>query len=268
MPKILLFFDRILLYCPYIKYYNFIIKTFNTFPHSSGLASSASFMSSLALCIIEMENKCVFSYKKNIFNNLKKASFIARLGSGSACRSIYPGFSVWGYHKSIKGSNNLYSIKYPYKIHSIYKNIMDTILIIEKNPKHISSTEGHELMNNNPYTKGRIIQANKNMNNIINILKEGNFKKFGYIIENEALSLHAMIMSSTPYYLYITPNTLNIIYKIWDFRKKSNKNIYFTLDAGANIHLLYPFKEKKIILKWIYNNLFSLCKEIIISYSC
>jgi len=94
LPKILEFFHRISFYCSYLQDFNFIIETYNTFPHSSGIASSASSMSALALCIMEIEKKLVFSLKEDFF--FKKASFLARLGSGSACRSVYPGLVVWG----------------------------------------------------------------------------------------------------------------------------------------------------------------------------
>ncbi|BBA17220.1 diphosphomevalonate decarboxylase [Blattabacterium cuenoti STAT] len=264
LPKILEFFHRISFYCSYLRNWNFIIETYNNFPHSSGIASSASSMSALALCIMKIEKELVSSLKEDFF--FEKASFLARLGSGSACRSIYPGLVVWGYHKSIKGSNNLYAIPYPYEVHSIFTKIENTILIIDDNPKKILSSKGHQLMNNHPYARERLKCANQNMNRLISILKIGDFKKFGELIEHEALTLHAMIMTSYPYFLWMKPNTLNVIQTVWDFRKHSNKNIYFTLDAGANVHLLYPIQEKKFILKWIYSDLFFFCKKIIESF--
>lgn len=264
LPKILEFFHRISFYCSYLQDFNFIIETYNTFPHSSGIASSASSMSALALCIMEIEKKLVFSLKEDFF--FKKASFLARLGSGSACRSVYPGLVVWGCHQSIKGSNNLYAIPYPYKVHSIFTKIEDTILIIDDKPKKILSSKGHKLMNNHPYARERFKCANQNMNRLISILKIGDFQEFGELIEHEALSLHAMIMTSRPYFLWMKPNTINVIHTIWDFRKQSKKNIYFTLDAGANVHLLYPIQEKTFIIKWIYSNLFAYCKKIIESF--
>ncbi|WP_185862378.1 diphosphomevalonate/mevalonate 3,5-bisphosphate decarboxylase family protein [Blattabacterium cuenoti] len=264
IPKILEFFHRISFYCSYLRDFNFIIETYNTFPHSSGIASSASSMSSLALCIMEIEKKLVSSLKKDFL--LKKASFLARLGSGSACRSIYPGLVVWGSHQSIKGSNNLYAIQYPYKIHPIFTKMVDTILIIDETPKKILSSKGHQLMKNHPYAKERFKNANKNMDRLISILKIGDLQEFGKLIEHEALTLHAMIMTSRPYFIWMKPNTLNVLHNVWDFRMQSKKNIYFTLDAGANVHLLYPIQEKKYIIKWIYSDLFFYCKKIIESF--
>ncbi|WP_185868717.1 diphosphomevalonate/mevalonate 3,5-bisphosphate decarboxylase family protein [Blattabacterium cuenoti] len=259
--KILVFFYRISSYCSYLRDYHFTIETYNNFPHSSGIASSASFMSSLALCIMEMEKQLVPSLTHSFF--LKKASFLARLGSGSACRSVYPGLVVWGNHKSIIGSNNLYAIPYPYKIHSIFQNLIDTILIIDETPKKILSTQGHQLMNTHPYAKERFKCANKNMDCMISILEMGDFQEFGKLIEHEALTLHAMIMTSNPYFLWMKPNTVQIIHMVWDLRIQSKKNVYFTLDAGANIHLLYPMNERLFIGKWIKHDLMFYCKKII-----
>ncbi|WP_185855737.1 diphosphomevalonate/mevalonate 3,5-bisphosphate decarboxylase family protein [Blattabacterium cuenoti] len=267
LQKVSEFFHRISFYCSYLRNYDFIIETYNTFPHSSGIASSASSMSALALCIMEIEKRFFTYFLKEAFLR-KKASFLARLGSGSACRSIYPGLVVWGFHKSIKGSNDLYAIPYPYKIHSIFTNLMNTILVIDETPKKISSSEGHKLMNNHPYAKERFKCANRNMDSLISILKIGDIQEFGKLIEYEALSLHAMIMTSNPYFLWMKPNTLNVIHTVWEFRMQSKKNIYFTLDAGANIHLLYPIQEKNYILQWIYSDLIDYCKKVIESFCC
>src|SRR5690606_14121653 len=92
-PKIATFFKRILEYCPYLLDYKLVINTENSFPHSSGIASSASGMSALALCVMSLEKELNPEITEDIFR--KKASFLARLGSGSACRSIAGNLVVW-----------------------------------------------------------------------------------------------------------------------------------------------------------------------------
>ena len=81
-PKIEKFFDRIELYCPYLKKYHFTIDTHNTFPHSSGIASSASGMAALAMNIMSLEKELNPAMTEAFF--YQKASFLARMGSGSA----------------------------------------------------------------------------------------------------------------------------------------------------------------------------------------
>ncbi len=263
-PKIAAFFKRIEKYVPFIKDYSFVIHTRNSFPHSSGIASSASGMGALALCIMQIEKQLNPSITDDYF--IKKASFLARLGSGSASRSVIKGIVVWGKHKKIKGSSNLYAIPFPYKIHANFINYHDTILLVDKGEKTVSSTVGHQLMENHPFAKQRFKQANNNIAKIKKIIQKGDIKSFIEITESEALILHGLMMSSNPYFILMKPNTLKIINKIWEFRKKTNLPISFTLDAGANVHVLYPEKHKKEIHNFIINNLIEHCQNK--SYIC
>ena len=268
-PKIETFFKRIEQYVPFLKDYHFVIETSNSFPHSSGIASSASGMSALALCLMSIEKKLVnsnvsLSAVERLFNDKyfnRKASFLARLGSGSACRSIEGNIVVWGKHKDVIGSSDLYGIKYPFKVHDNFKNYQDTILLVDKGEKQVSSTLGHNLMHNHPYAQERFKQAHDNMGKMKTILESGNLKDFIALVESEALTLHAMMMTSMPYFILMKPNTLKIINKIWSFRQQTNLNVCFTLDAGANIHVLYPEQEAEQVIKFIQNELVAHCQN-------
>lgn len=258
-PKIQQFFERIEQYVPFLNYFDFVIKSRNSFPHSSGIASSASGMSALALCVMSIEKALNPEMTDEYFN--KKASFLARLGSGSACRSIEGELIVWGKHNKIKESSNLFGVKFPYKIHNNFKNYHDTILLVDEGEKQVSSTVGHKLMHNHPFAKQRFKQANDNISKISEVLKNGDLKQFIEIVESEALSLHAMMMTSNPYFILMKPNTLKIINKIWEFRTKTKSNICFTLDAGANVHVLFPEHEKEQVNNFIINELIQFCQE-------
>jgi len=258
-PKINIFLKRIERYLPFLKEYHFTIETSNSFPHSSGIASSASGMSALALCLMAIEKELNPEMTQEFFN--KKASFLARLGSGSACRSIEGDLIQWGLHETIDGSSDLYGIKYPYEVHDIFKNYHDTILLVDKGQKQVSSTVGHELMHNHPFAKNRFDQAHENLTKLQAIFSEGNLKSFIEIVESEALTLHAMMMPSLPYFVLMKPNTLEIINKIWAFRESSKTHVCFTLDAGANVHVLYPENEKVEVFQFIKNELVAYCEN-------
>lgn len=259
-PKIQTFFQRIETYLPFLKDYLFEIHTSNTFPHSSGIASSASGMSALTLCLMSMEQKMTNDEMTEDYF-LKKASFLARLGSGSACRSIEGDLVIWGHHENVEGSSDLFGIKYPYEVHEVFKNFQDTILLVDKGEKQVSSTMGHQLMNDHPFAENRFLQAHKNIKLIKSILKSGDLISFMDLVESEALTLHSMMLTSTPRFILMQPNTLEIIDRIWNFRNETKLPICFTLDAGANVHVLYPEKDKEIILEFIHSELSSLCKE-------
>ncbi|MCK0179764.1 diphosphomevalonate decarboxylase [Flavobacteriaceae bacterium S0862] len=260
-PKIQTFFERIEVYVSFLRDYHFVIDTKNTFPHSSGIASSASGMSALALCLMSVEEDIILDgdYFDEYF--YKKASFLARLGSGSACRSIEGDLIVWGKHKEIPNSSDLFGVKYPFKVHENFKNYHDTILLVDKGEKQVSSTVGHNLMHDHPFAKQRFAQAHENLSKLVSIFKEGNLKSFIEIVESEALTLHGMMMTSMPYFILMKPNTLEIINKIWRFRQDTGLHICFTLDAGANVHILYPEKEAKEIYEFINNELVVYCQN-------
>jgi diphosphomevalonate decarboxylase len=116
-------------------------------------------------------------------------------------------------------------------------------------------------MNNHPYRNGRIQQAHDNTLNLIKYLETGNLEGFIEMAESEALSLHALMMSSTPSYTLLQPNSLLLIEKIREFRKTKDIPVSFTMDAGPNIHLLYPDEYQKEISGWQERELQPLCEK-------
>ena len=258
-PKIAEFFKRIQEYCPYVFEYKMTINSENSFPHSSGIASSASGLSAIARCLLSLEQELNPNLSAQFIN--KKASFLARLGSGSASRSIEGPLVVWGKHPEIEGSSDLYGVQFPHKIASVFKNYQDVILLVDKGEKQVSSTVGHNLMHNHPYAENRFKQANENLSKMSAILQNGDIKSFINLVESEALTLHAMMLTSNPYFILMKPNTLEIINRIWEYRQEKNSNICFTLDAGANVHVLFPENEKESVLQFIENELANFCQK-------
>ncbi len=258
-PKIEIFFSRIEPYLPFLKEFYLKIETSNSFPHSSGIASSASGMAALALGLMHIEKEINPAITDEHFN--RKASFLARLGSGSACRSVEGDLIQWGSHNGTEGSSDLYAIKYPYAVHKVFQKYHDTILLVDKGQKQVSSTIGHKLMHNHPFAEQRFDQAHENLSKLKSILASGNLNDFIRIVESEALTLHAMMMTSIPYFILMKPNTLEIINRIWAFRASSGTHLCFTLDAGANVHVLYPENEKEVVYQFIKDELVAFCEK-------
>ncbi|MBC7439716.1 MAG: diphosphomevalonate decarboxylase, partial [Flavobacterium sp.] len=258
-PKIQKFFQRIEVYLPFLKQYHFTIETQNTFPHSSGIASSASGMAALAMNLMSLEKLLNPSVTDEYF--YKKGSFLARLGSGSACRSIKGKVVVWGNHNEIVESSDLFGVEFPTKVHDNFKNYQDTILLVDKGEKQVSSTLGHDLMHNHPFAEQRFSQAHQNLSQIKAVLENGDLSEFIKIVESEALTLHAMMMTSLPYFILMKPNTLQIINAIWKFRNTSKIPVCFTLDAGANVHVLYPENVIEEVLQFIKAELVGYCEN-------
>ncbi len=258
-PKIAEFFKRIQQYCPYVLEYDMTIHSENSFPHSSGIASSASGLSAIAMCLISLEAALNPGLTQEFIN--KKASFLARLGSGSASRSIEGPLVVWGAHPEIEGSSDLFGVPFPYKVHPNFNNYKDAILLVDKGEKQVSSTIGHNLMIDHAYAENRFKQANENLSKMADILQRGDLKAFVSLVESEALTLHAMMLTSIPYFILMKPNTLEVIQKVWQYRQENNSNLCFTLDAGANVHLLYPESEEATVNHFIENTLSPFCEK-------
>lgn len=237
--KIEKYFKNIEQYLPWILKGKYIIRTENTFPHSSGIASSASGFGAIAKCLMKLDE--VFSEQNSEEDSLRKASFLARLGSGSACRSLYNGLVVWGESDEVAGSSDLFAVAYPdEEIHEVFKDFNDWVLLIHEGQKSVSSTVGHGLMKTNPYAERRFREARENFIPMKEILKSGDMQGFIKLVEHEALTLHAMMMMSDPAFILMKTGTLEVINKIWDFRNETGLPLFFTLDAGANVHLLFP----------------------------
>ena len=167
---------------------------------------------------------------------------------------------VWGAHDDYIGSSNHFAVPYD-DVHDIFKTYQDTILLVDKGEKKVSSTLGHDLMNDHPFADNRFYQAKNHMIDLQKILKNGNILDFNRLVEKEALTLHAMMMTSRPYFILMKPNTLKIINAIWAFRKQTGLHISFTLDAGANVHVLYPENEAEKCLEFIQNELVAYCQN-------
>ena len=258
--KIVRLLDSLRSYFPFIGAYTWEINSSNSFPHSTGIASSASSMSALALCLCSVEQQ-LMGKKQHDADFFRKASNIARLGSGSACRSVYPELALWGQHPGVSDSNDEYAIPMQQRLHPDFRHMRDAILIVSNKEKDVSSRAGHALMEENPFAEARYAQAQAHIEAILKAVTHGDIITFGHIVEKEALTLHALMMSSEPSYLLMKPNTLAIIEKVRQLRGKEGVPVCFTLDAGPNVHLLYPEAAAARVETFIREELLTYCEE-------
>ena len=256
IPKLDTFFTRIIEFLPSLNKLSLKINSKNSFPHSSGIASSASAFSSLALCLTEIES--FYSDLINDENFSKKASFISRLGSGSASRSIFGELSCWGKTKLYEKSSDFHAMAVK-NSNSSFPKFCDTVLIVDSGTKKVSSTLGHKLMDNHIFKNERIVQSNLNFSKLKESIETNNLDLFVDVVENEAMTLHALMMTSNPRFILFKPNTIRIIECIVDYRKKTGNKVCFTLDAGANVHLLYPKNSFTEVQTFIKKSLVNYC---------
>lgn len=244
-------------FAPLLTDYAIALHSHNSFPHSAGIASSASAFAAIAavgLQALDMDLGEV-AFKQ-------KASDLARRGSGSACRSFYDGYAAWGVVEGLSDSSEEYAVSVE-DIHPDFQSMRDAILIIDDAPKAVSSSVGHVLMKDHPYAISRFEQGKLHSAEMILILKEGDFESFISVVEREALTLHAMMMTSKEYYLLVKPNTVFMIERLFEFRKETGLPVCFTLDAGPNLHILYPDSVREEVETFLEGFVPSYIKSII-----
>lgn len=253
---------------PFLSKMNLSIRSESTFPHSAGIASSAAAFSALSLCLCSIESLLYEKPGPGMAENpesrsfLQKASYVARLGSGSACRSLQSGFVVWGRTGILPESSDEYAVGLPgSEVAPVFNTLRDAILVVDDATKKVSSSAGHALMNAHAYREARKVQAADNLEKMVIALKTGDESLFFKVLENEALSLHSLMMSSNPGYLLMRPATVSIIENILDFRQQSGIGIGFTLDAGPNIHLLYFERDRSAVKGFIEQSLLPFCSK-------
>jgi len=194
----------------------------NNFPKGTGLASSASGFAALTLAAAKAAGLDLQE---------KKLSILARIGSGSACRSIPSGFVEW---KEGNSSENSYA-------HSLYPpeywDICDVIAVVGEVGKKVSSTEGHTLVDSSPFYKSRILEMPKKIRQLKSSFEKKDFTDFGRIIEAEAINMHSVMMTSSPALYYWTPKTMEVMLAVVEWRDKELE-CYFTIDAGPNVHIM------------------------------
>ena len=259
LPKMRSLLGKLSLEIPVLGTMTFRADTVNTFPHSTGIASSASGISAFALCLLDIACQML---NEEIAGPAwyQLASFASRIGSGSASRSVYGGFVVWGETTAISDSSDEYAIPVNENIHRELKTLRDAILIVSSEKKQMPSSMGHQAMNDHPFLAGRMVQARRNLEEILYALANNDFEKLCCIAENEALSLHALIMSAGDPVVLMQPGTLEIIRQVRRARD-GGLPLFFTLDAGANVHLVYQAAQAGKVEKFILEALSPYCEN-------
>jgi len=209
------------------------VVTKNNFPTSTGLSSSASGFAALTLAA---------SNAASLKLSEKELSILARQGSGSACRSIPDGFVEW-----IDGDNN--ETSYALSLFPPnYWDIVDIVAIVSTNKKEIPTTEGQKLARSSPFLSIRLKRIKDRISLIKKYLKGKNFKLFGELIEQEALEMHAIMLTSTPPLIYWLPATIRVMHAVQKWRNEGLK-VYFTVNTGQNIHLICQKKDAKEVAR-------------------
>lgn len=200
-------------------------ETSNNIPTSAGVASSSSGFAALMKTL-----NLLYGWELDATS----LSLLARLGSGSACRSFWPGFVMW---KRGERPDGLDSHGVP--LASLWPNLRAGILLVDHTSKPLSSREAMRLTREtSPYDRfwPEIVAHDRDA--FLDTLSNPDFQTMGTIIERQALSLHWLMGTSTPPTLYTQPGTIRAIQQIYALRA-SGHIVYWTQDAGPNLKLFF-----------------------------
>ncbi len=206
------------------------LKTFarvasaNRFPTSAGIASSASGFAALALAAARAAG---------LEPTAKRLVPLTLLGSGSACRSLYGGYVLW----SPPGDRDA-----PSRVRQLepedYWPLVDLVVILSREAKAVPSEQGHLLARTSPLLEGRLASLGKTLWRVKRALRDRDLEGLGEWIEADALSMHAVMMTSRPPLLYWEPATVSLLKAVRDLRLREGLPCYFTVDAGPNVHVI------------------------------
>ena len=209
------------------------VSSTNNFPTGAGIASSASAFAALALAA---------SKAAGLDLDQKDLSRLARLGSGSACRSVPDGFVEW-----LPGEDDAssYAVSIAPKEHW---DLVDAVAVVSQEHKPIGSTSGHKLAHTSPLNAQRVLDAPERLKNCRDALLERDFAGFADVVELDSNYMHAVMRTSNPPLVYWEPATEVLLWQVWQWRKQGHA-VCATVDAGPNVHVLALANERDWLQK-------------------
>lgn len=198
----------------------------NNFPTGAGAASSASSFSALTkACLKLAEDRSPLKSHLKAMTEEDKA-FLSRVGSGSSCRSFFSPWCLWK-------EERIESFQSP------WSRLYHQLILVDETAKKISSSKAHEHIKTSPLFKGRVGRAEERSRKLFKAFQDKDWEQSFQICFDEFLDLHSLFETSQPSFSYRTAQTKKVLNHIQDFWKENKEGPLVTMDAGANIHLLY-----------------------------
>ena len=201
------------------------VVSHNNFPMGTGIASSASAFAALGVAACEA---------LHLHKTEAGLSALARHGSGSASRSIPGGFVAW---RDEAAASIAPAEHWP---------LVDVIGIVSAREKRTGSTEGHALAPSSPLQAARVADAPRRFANCLAAIAQRDFAALADVIEQDALMMHSVMMTSVPPLLYLLPASLAIIHEVQAMRARGTP-VAFTIDAGPNIHCICELRAASAV---------------------
>jgi len=205
----------------------------NNFPTGSGIASSASGFAALTVA------GCA-ALGVNLERD--RLSALARRGSGSASRSIYGGYVEW--ERGLDDRTSVAHQLYP----ADHWALLDVVAVVNAGEKAVSSEDGHRLALSSPLNSARLSMLSQALGEVRAAIATRDLHRLGPVIEQDALAMHAVMMTSTPSLVYWHGGTVEVINAVRRWRAEGVA-AYFTIDAGPNVHIICEERDRTPVLE-------------------
>jgi diphosphomevalonate decarboxylase len=207
------------------------VESSNNFPMGAGIASSASSSAALAVAAV---------HAAGLELSERELTTLARLGSGSAARSVPSGFVEW-YTGETHDESYAESMAAP-----DYWDLVDVIAVVSTEHKDIGSTQGHQTAKSSPLQNARVESAKERFAICKSAILNRDFATFANIVELDSNIMHGVMMTSTPRLFYWFPTSLIIMREIPRWRS-GGLQVCYTLDAGPNVHCICLRNDVEIV---------------------
>jgi diphosphomevalonate decarboxylase len=199
------------------------VASCNNFPMASGIASSASGFAALTVAACKA---------LSLELSATQLSALARMGSGSAARSIFGGFVQWD--RGVDHESSVARMLFPPE----HWQLTDLVAIVSSAEKKVSSEGGHRIAATSPLNQARVNHVKQLLPVVQEAIAQRDLVKLGDAMEWDALAMHSVMQTGTPSLLYWQPGTLEVVHAVRRWRDEEGIGVYFTIDAGPNVHVL------------------------------
>ena len=219
---------------------HFRVISENSFPTGCGIASSASGFAALTGATLAALDKRACG---------AEMSRLARLGSGSAARSVDGGFV-----ELLSGETHEACYAVQLADENAWPNLRDVVAILSSEEKATSSADGHKLAVTSELFEGRLRAIPARAAQVREAIRRRDLEMLGEAAEADALSMHAVMMTSRPPLFYWTERTVRAINAVHALRQRGVE-AYFTIDAGPNVHIITVARHEEAVKRMVKDEL-------------
>jgi diphosphomevalonate decarboxylase len=208
---------------------SFLVRSSNNFPHSSGLASSASSFAALTRCAV----RAMCELQQIPLISDQEQAQISRLGSGSSCRSFFSPWALWE-------DDKVDAITLP------YTQLIHQVIIINHAEKSVSSSEAHERIKSSTFYETRSARAKENLRVLLDALQNQDWRTSYEVCWREFHDMHQLFATCDKPFVYMAPDSTKVLNILQNFWQEHGDGPIVTMDAGPNIHLLYRLDQEEM----------------------